>query len=261
MISLPSVTSNGSQYRLGRFRIDALTRSELLSVFADAIVTRKRTVIFHVNFHGLYVQLKNRSLDAIYDEADYVAIDGMPVVWLARAAGLPVKTIHRNTLLDCFEEILAVAAQNAWRVFYFGGREDVLRLGLNRLRNLLPSLMIAGHQGYVADDQNRIVADTISAFQPDILFVGLGMPRQEHWVARYSASVGASVITTCGATMEYVSGHAYRPPLWAGRMGLYGAARLLSNPTKLWSRYLLEPFILVPSLAVEILRYRLRTHH
>jgi len=260
MASQASSTIQFQRYRLGRFRVDALTRMELLRVFEGAIGTKKQTVILHQNLHGLYVQLTNRALDAIYDEADFVCIDGMPMVWLAKAAGLPVDAIHRTTFLDCFEEILAVAAQKSWRVFYFGGRDEVLRLGLDRLRSLLPSLIIAGHHGYVAGDQSQKVSDAISAFRPDILFVGLGMPRQEQWVARYRFHLEASVITTCGATMEYVTGHSYRPPLWVGRLGLYGAARLLSDPKRLWRRYLLEPFALFPFLAIEIIRYRLRTY-
>jgi N-acetylglucosaminyldiphosphoundecaprenol N-acetyl-beta-D-mannosaminyltransferase len=205
MTSTTLETSEPRRYKLGRFRLDALTRLELLSVFADAIATKKRAIVLHQNLHGLYVQLTDRSVDVIYDKADYVCIDGMPIVWLAKAAGLPVKTVHRNTFIDCFEEVLVLAAQNSWRVFYFGGREEVLRVGLAKLRNLLPSLTIAGHHGHIADDQNRNVADTIIAFRPDILFVGLGMPRQEHWVARYGSRVEAPVIATCGATLEYVS--------------------------------------------------------
>lgn len=244
------------KYKLARIRLDALTRSELLCLFGDAISSHSKIIVLHNNLHGIYVQRAVPALDAVYDRADWVYVDGMPVVWLAQAAGFPFQATNRITLLDCFEEVVAEATRNGWRVFYFGGKEKVLTAGLERLRTLFPSLEIAGRAGHVSAEQNTNVIDEILAFSPDILFVGLGMPLQEEWIANHHSSLNIPVITTCGATMEYITGHAYRPPQWTGNLGLYGIVRLISNPKRLWKRYLVEPLVLAPYLAGAILKQR-----
>jgi N-acetylglucosaminyldiphosphoundecaprenol N-acetyl-beta-D-mannosaminyltransferase len=241
---------------LGRIRLDAVTRTELLSLFHEAIVHRSQITVLLHNLHGIYVQYTTPVLEAIYAGADWVYVDGMPVVWLAKAAGLPFEAAHRTTLLDCFEQVLSEAASNGWRVFYFGGKQEVLTHGLTKLRAMYPTLEIDGHHGYVTADQTQTLIEEIRAFRADILFVGLGTPIQEIWVAEHKSSIDVPVITTCGATMEYTAGYVYRPPAWAGKLGLQGVARLMSNPKRLWKRYLVEPLLLAPYLGRAILKRR-----
>ena len=100
------------------------------------------------------------------------------------------------------------------------------------------------------------ILEDIRRFKPDVLFVGLGMPIQELWVADHYDTLQVPVIATSGATMEYISGHSDRPPIWAGKFGLYGVLRLFSQPKRLWKRYLLEPFVLFPYLVKAIIQER-----
>ncbi len=237
------------KYRLGQFRLDLLTLSELMSLFGHAIRCRFSMVVLHHNLHGLYVQQQMPHLNEIYDNADWVYIDGMPLIWLARAAGLSATASHRITLLDCFEKLLAGAEDHGWRVFYFGGKEEVLTEGLTAIQARFPSLAIIGHDGYVDSNREDSLIEKINAFAPDILFVGLGMPLQEDWIVRNRSRLRVPVITTCGATMEYVTGHSRRPPAWMGSLGMYGIYRLISQPKRLWRRYLFEPLVLLPQLA------------
>jgi N-acetylglucosaminyldiphosphoundecaprenol N-acetyl-beta-D-mannosaminyltransferase len=185
----------------------------------------------------------------------------MPVIWLAHAAGLPLKPKHRITLLDSLTLILEEAAISRWRVFYLGGQESVLVKGLRQLRTQHPGLIIDGHNGFFRSNgtQNDQVVSVINDFAPDILFVGMGMPLQELWLANNHSKLAVPVTLTCGATLEYITGDSYRPPTWAGPLGLYGIFRLLSDPRRLWHRYLYEPLALLPVMASAVIRQRLAT--
>jgi N-acetylglucosaminyldiphosphoundecaprenol N-acetyl-beta-D-mannosaminyltransferase len=86
------------------------------------------------------------------------------------------------------------------------------------------------------------VLAAIRSFRPHILMVGMGMPRQEHWILDNLDEIEVRVILTAGACMDYVAGAVPTPPRWMGRWGLEWLFRLGSDPTRLWRRYLIEPW-------------------
>jgi N-acetylglucosaminyldiphosphoundecaprenol N-acetyl-beta-D-mannosaminyltransferase len=189
-----------------------------------------------------------------------VYIDGLPVIWIGRAAGLPLKGEHRITLLDCFDVFLSEAEERNWRVFYLGSAAEVADRGVAMLQTRYPQLAMSGHHGFFVKngpDSEKVIAQ-INEFRPDVLFVGMGMPIQERWLAEYLPKINASAILTCGATLDYVAGHAYRPPKWVGPLGFYGIFRLFSDPKRLWRRYLIEPIVLLRRLLLPLIRQRLR---
>jgi N-acetylglucosaminyldiphosphoundecaprenol N-acetyl-beta-D-mannosaminyltransferase len=242
-------------------RIDAFRRNDLLNFLTHAISSGKRALILNHNCHSLYIYKTNRPFREFYWHASHVYVDGLPVVWLARSAGLPLSAEHRITLLDSLDHILSAAAIRGWRVFYLGGRKEVIDQGIKLLRQQTPGLVIDGHHGFfkkTGPESDAVVAQ-INSFSPDILFVGMGMPIQEIWLSTYYSQLNAAVVMTSGATLEYVTGHSYRPPAWAGPLGLYGVLRLLSNPKRLWVRYLVEPLFLMAMMLPGVILQRLET--
>jgi len=169
---------------------------------------------------------------------------------------LPVRSEHRITFLDSLKIILRNAEQCGWRVFYLGSLPEVITRGLDLIKQEYPQLKISGHHGYFAKNGfgSDEVISKINNFGADILFVGLGMPLQEGWLAEHQSKISASAILTCGATLDYITGHAYRPPTWVGPLGLYGIFRLVSDPKRLWKRYLVEPIILLKHIFFPLLR-------
>jgi N-acetylglucosaminyldiphosphoundecaprenol N-acetyl-beta-D-mannosaminyltransferase len=247
---------------LGGIRIDALEPSDLIQIVERAKQTQNKLLILNHNLHSLYLHEANAAFRALYKQASYVYIDGLPVIWLGRMAGLPLTSSHRMTFLDCFDSILADAAERGWRIFYLGSTEAVLTKALKILRERHKKLIISGRNGFLpnrAAEVDAVIAE-INGFGTDILFVGLGMPIQEMWLAEHQAKLCASAILTCGGTLDYVAGDAYRPPAWAGKLGLYGVFRLFFDPKRLWRRYLIEPIFLARLLSLRLLRQRLRIH-
>lgn len=249
---------NEHRFPLCGVPIDAITHSNLVMLIDEARANQDELLILNHNLHSLYLYFTNKEFRSAYKDASFAYIDGLPLVWIGKAAGLPVNSQHRITFLDSFELMLSEAEDRRWRVFYLGSAQEVLENGLSILKRKFPRLAICGRNGYFSKSglESDEVISEINTFGPDILFVGMGMPLQELWLAKHRDKIRAAAILTSGATLDYVTGHAYRPPAWAGKLGLYGLCRMLSEPRRLWRRYLVEPAILAGYLLPGILRQR-----
>jgi N-acetylglucosaminyldiphosphoundecaprenol N-acetyl-beta-D-mannosaminyltransferase len=247
------------QLSLGGIRIDALEQRDLIQLVERAKQTKDKLLILNHNLHSLYLHEANAAFRALYKQASYVYIDGLPVVWLGQMAGLPLTKSHRMTFIDSFDSILEDAAERDWRIFYLGSTDAVLAKALKILRERHKKLIISGRNGFLPNcpaEVDAVIAE-INRFGADILFVGMGMPTQEMWLIEHRAKLCASAILTSGGTLDYVAGCAYRPPAWAGKLGLYGLFRLFFDPKRLWRRYLIEPIIVAKLLSPRLLRQRL----
>ena len=125
-----------------------------------------------------------------------------------------------------------------------------------RLKERYPQLVIQTRHGYFSPEENDAVLEEIADFQPNVLMVGMGMPRQEHWVLDNLERIQANAILTAGACFDYIAGAIPTPPRWMGRMGLEWLYRLLTEPRRLWRRYLVEPWFLLPYFVKDLLAIR-----
>jgi len=223
-------------------RIDELTNNQLIQKIADRLITKGNPSIFtNHNLHSLYLCLRDKSLAAWINSQHVVHADGMGIVYLGKLFGKPLNREHRVTYVDFMPLLLEYAQAHKYRAFYLGSNQASLNKGLMKIKSLYPSLAIYGCNGY---DLSQAI-DSIERYKPDILFVGMGMPRQEKWIIENINKLNCKVILPCGAAMDYYSGFAKTPPRWAGRIGLEWAFRLLYDPLRLWKRYILEPFYIL----------------
>ncbi len=239
--------------------LHAVQEGELLDLCAAGVAqgdTECASLFAYMNLHGVYVYHRNEYLRKATELADVVYIDGMPLVWAARAAGYRVRSKHRVTSIDFLDRLLARAAEGRWRIFFLGGTEESCVKACGLFREKHPGLEIGWHNGYfkIQPDhaENQEVLRQIEAFQPDLLFVGMGMPRQEQWVVENLPQVRAKVVWCIGAMMDYFAGIVPTPPRFLGRLGLEWLYRLLSEPKRLWYRYLVEPLYLIPLFLKDI---------
>ena len=190
-------------------------------------------------------------------QTTHVLVDGMPIVWLLRAFRHDVDRRHRTTWLDWFEVALGRAADSGRRIFVLGHSAGALKTGLERARRRWPGFEIDGADGYFdIDDAAACGAKvaTINSFAPDILFVGMGMPKQEIFAARYRDEIAAPVVGLGGAAFAYFAGDQAAPPRWMGQAGLEWAYRLAKNPRRLAGRYTVEPVLLAAALTGRLVR-------
>ena len=226
--------------------VDPLTIAELNERIAKAVNQGERLIIAHHNLHSVYLYHRDPKMRAFFARAQVVHIDGMPLVYWARVLGYPVTKQHRVTYVDWVHPLMATAAAEGWRVFYLGGKPGVAARAAEKLRRQYPGLVLETRHGYFTPEENDAVLEEIARFQPHVLMVGMGMPRQEHWVLDNLERISANAILTAGACFDYVAGVIPTPPRWMGRVGLEWLYRLWSEPRRLARRYLLEPWFLVP---------------
>lgn len=173
--------------------------------------------------------------------SSFTVPDGQPLVWALRALGNEIDDrVYGPTLM---ERACARAARTGARFFLYGGRDDA---ALERLeRRLLerhPGLQIAGRLPHpfreLTADEQREIAVQIDASRADVVWVGIGVPRQEKWMAQMRGQLDAPVLIGVGAAFDFLSGVVAQAPPRLQRLGLEWAFRLSREPRRLWRRYL-----------------------
>ncbi len=232
--------------------VDLLSIPLLKQAIATAIARRERWIIAHHNLHSIYLYQRDPKMRAFYEQAQIVYIDGMPLIYWGRVLGYPLRRDQRLASVDWIHPLITTAAHNGWSVFYLGGKPGVAVAAAERLRQQYPALQIATHHGYFQSAENTTVLAEIAAFQPHVLMVGMGMPRQEHWILDNLDYLTANAILTVGACFDYIAGVIPTPPRWMGRAGLEWLYRFYSEPSRLARRYLVEPWALLPLMARDL---------
>jgi N-acetylglucosaminyldiphosphoundecaprenol N-acetyl-beta-D-mannosaminyltransferase len=248
----------GTAHFLG-ISVQPMTMAALTDTVIETVSTNQKWVIANHNMHSLYLFHKEAAegpdgpFQRYFNRAHRTHIDGMSIVLLARLYGHAADRIHRVGYTDWLPSLMAAAVENNWRVFYLGSAPGVVDIGAATLRKRHPRLQIEYRHGYFDMDpegpENKSVLQQIAAFQPHLLMVGMGMPRQEHWIEANLNAIQANVILATGAVLDYVAGVIPTPPRWSGPMGLEWAFRLASEPRRLASRYLIEPWTLLRVIA------------
>ena len=240
------------KYRMFDIWLNTLTLEDILSVLRKNIALRRKFILANQNLHGLYLCTQDQKTREFFASADYTHIDGTGLLVLGKLVGLPFEVKHRTGYMDLFPAMIPDAIQKQWRIFYLGSEPKVLERGLARLRQEYPTLQIEGHHGFFskenAEAENDSVVKLINDFSPDILFVGMGMPLQEWWILDNYERLNVRAVLHCGGMMDYIAGQVPTPPRWLGPIGLEWAYRLVTEPLRLWKRYLIEPFQLATAL-------------
>lgn len=237
--------------------MDLVKPEEVLHHIQQAVRQGAKSLIANHNLHSLYLMQKRPELGAFYEKADLIEVDSTPLLAFSRALGLHSRGFHRCTYLDWRDHFWSVAIREGWRVLSVGGAPGVGDEAARRLKARYPDADIAIHHGFFdarpGSSENAAVLDRITAFKPHILFVGMGMPRQELWIAENFERLPDCVILSVGAAFDYEAGVQSAAPRWMGRAGVEWAYRLLHDPKRLFVRYCVEPWTLLP-LAVRDIR-------
>lgn len=168
----------------------------------------------------------------ILQSADLVTPDGAGLVWMAKVMGLPLW--ERVSGVDLMDHICELAAEKGYSVYLVGAAPGVAEAAAEKLNERHPGLTVAGvMHGYFGDNEEGEVVARIAAAKPDILFVALGVPRQEKWIRRHLDELGVPVAIGVGGSFDVISGRLKRAPLWMQRWGLEWLWRALREPSRL----------------------------
>ena len=223
---------------LGVF-VDALDWDDALRTIERWARTHQSRYVCCCNAHSLVTSRHDSAVRAVIGSADMVAPDGMPVAWMLRRLGFAGQA--RINGPDLMWQYCALAEQAGTSVFLFGNTDATLRALLARMQAAFPRLVVAG---MIAPPFRPASAAEDAAFVARInnsgagaVFVSLGCPKQELWMAAHRSRIRAVMIGV-GAAFDYHAGTLKRAPPWMQRHGLEWLHRFCSEPRRLWRRYL-----------------------
>lgn len=239
----------GERIRLLGQVMDKVRPEEVMHQLAVWVEAGVKAVIANHNLHSLHLIRTEPRVAEFYALADLVQIDSTPLIAFGRLVGRGTRRKHRSTYLDWREHFWSLADRKGWRVMFIGGAEGVADTAVERLRARHGRVELAVRSGYFdatpgSEDNRKLVAE-VSAFAPQVLLVGMGMPRQEVWIADHLDALPDCVVLNVGAAFDYEAGVQKAAPRWMGKAGLEWLYRLAVDPRRLFHRYCVEPWHLI----------------
>jgi N-acetylglucosaminyldiphosphoundecaprenol N-acetyl-beta-D-mannosaminyltransferase len=227
-----------ARYILG-MRVDVTTYSDAAVSVLQWAARRESRYICVANVHMVMEAYDDSDFRQIVNGADLVTSDGMPLVWSLRLLGVPAATrVYGPELMP---RLCEEAAVRGIPVGLFGGTPDVLPKLRTRLKSSSPDLAIAYSWSPpfrpLSHEEDRKAVEEINDSGARLLFVGLGCPKQERWMAEHKHRIQA-VMLGVGAAFDFLAGIKRQAPAIVQNLGMEWGFRLASEPRRLWKRYL-----------------------
>jgi len=218
--------------------IDAIGWDEVVSRIASWASHRQSRVVALCNVHSVVTASQDPAFQTVLSQADLALPDGAPVAWALRREGFSGQ--QRINGPDLTWRYLQVAEQLGQSVFFYGSTQDTLDRLMVTIKDSFPKLKIVGMESppyrELSAEEDQAYVDQINQSGANVLFVGLGCPKQEAWMAAHRGRIKA-VMLGVGAAFDYHAGTIQRAPVWMQKIGMEWFHRLLSEPRRLFKRY------------------------
>jgi N-acetylglucosaminyldiphosphoundecaprenol N-acetyl-beta-D-mannosaminyltransferase len=236
----PQGGTDPSRFDLLGVKISALTLDRAADLIGKWVASGTKHYV-NVCTSGTLLECHDHpGLAEIVNRAGMATPDGMPLVWLGRWRGFNVSRVYGP---DLMLKVSERGLPRRLRHFYYGSTARVLDRLRDRLQQRFPGLEVVGMQAppfrALTADEIQTTAALINAARPDIVWVGLGTPKQDEWVGRFRSLLEAPVLVAVGAAFDFHAGTVRQAPRWMMHCGLEWFFRLLMEPRRLWRRYLI----------------------
>lgn len=236
--------------------VSVVSMDEAVGRIREMIRTDSRGYICVSDMNALLSASQDRGLRDIHNRSALTLPDGTPLALCGRLAG--ARAMVRVPGPDLLPRVLLEAASHGWRSYFYGGAQGIPETLVEQLSARLGSFKVAGTMSPpfrpLSQQEDDAVVAEINHCRPDIVWVGLGAPKQEQWMAEHRDALAAPVLIGVGAAFDMHAGSLQRAPLWMRRAGLEWAYRLWREPRRLWRRYVIG----IPTFVLGIARRRPR---
>ncbi|HLF35582.1 MAG TPA: WecB/TagA/CpsF family glycosyltransferase [Cyclobacteriaceae bacterium] len=242
-------------------KISRITREELIDGLSSGYSKPRRKYACFANVHMCIETLRSNEVRESVNGADYVLPDGYPLVLALRLMyGIRQERIPG---MDMMPAILARAQQDSVPVFFYGSSETVLSKLAEKVGKDFPFVKIAGlispPYRALTDSEIAMHREKINLSGAGYVFVGLGCPKQEIWMAENSPYINA-ILLGVGGAFEVYAGIRRRAPLWMQKIGMEWFFRFIQEPQRLWKRYLTSNLLFIILIVFAILKSRIVGH-
>ncbi len=225
-------------------RVQLLKLPQIVGEIDHWISSRERTCrrVVVTGFHGIWEAHKDADFRAMLNSADLWAPDGIAPVAVAKLKGF--RGAERTPGADIMKAFFELADKKGYSSFFYGDTDDTLTALKENIGEKYPGHRIAGFfsppfRPLTPEEDERVVR-MINEARPDVLWVGLGLPKQDRWIFEHKDRLKVPVAIGVGAAFLFLSGKVKRVPGWVGRSGLEWVWRFMKEPRKLWRRDLIE---------------------
>jgi N-acetylglucosaminyldiphosphoundecaprenol N-acetyl-beta-D-mannosaminyltransferase len=248
--------SSAESFNVLGVRISAVQIPGVISCFELWIRERSASRFVAVcNVHMVMEAQNDRRFMEMLNFSGLTVPDGKPLTWLGRYRGFDLK--RRVYGPDLFHDFLAATEGLGYRHFFYGGHPSVLEQMLAKIRARFPRTEIAGYYSPpfrpLTAQEDATVTAMINGSRADILWVGLGCPKQEIWMYEHRECLRVPVMVGVGQAFNIVAGSLRQAPPWMREHGLEWLFRLLLEPRRLWKRYLVYNTRFLYCIALEML--------
>jgi N-acetylglucosaminyldiphosphoundecaprenol N-acetyl-beta-D-mannosaminyltransferase len=202
----------------------------------EAILSRER--IHHVVVNAVKVAnaQKDKQLKESIISCDIINADGQGIVWASQFLNSPLP--ERVAGIDLMEELVRLASEKRYRIFFLGAREEIVKSVVDIYSNKYSDIIAGYRNGYFSKEDEAVIAQQIADSNADILFVAISSPKKEIFLNTYKHLIKTPFIMGVGGSFDVVSGFVKRAPKWMQNRGLEWFYRTLQEPRRMWKRYL-----------------------
>lgn len=236
------IVNNWDRYRILGVNVSAVQIGDVIRQMDEWIEERSfGHYIAVTNTHVITESWFNPEYKKVLNTADFVVPDGMPLVWLGRLGGYSLKRrVYGPELMESF---LLDKKGRKRRHFLYGGKPGVPERLMENLSGSCPDLEFVGSYSPpfrpLTSEEDRAVVDRVNSLGPDVVWVGLGAPKQEIWMHEHRYSLRVPLMVGVGAAFDFLAGVKSQAPSLLRENGFEWLWRLTSEPQRLWRRYLL----------------------
>lgn len=244
-------------------KINIINIPEIIEFMIDRIRDNKPTAyIVTTNANTIVLSKNNVKIKEAVNNGDLSIADGYSLVLASRFYGKPLK--RRTYGPDLMLEFLRISQQRGYSNFFYGSTKQTLNMLAQGLKNRYPRLNIVGYYSPAFDvsiksDKEEI--EIINKAHPDVVWVGLGGIKQERWMYEHKDKINAPVLVGVGAAFDFLAGTKLQAPKWMREMGLEWFFRLITEPKRLWRRYLINNLFFIWYVSADILKKRFKVRH
>ncbi|MBS1705754.1 MAG: WecB/TagA/CpsF family glycosyltransferase [Armatimonadetes bacterium] len=212
--------------------ISLMDMNATLDWIAARVESRVPSLVITADATALVIAQETPKFMDVLREASLITADSVGILWALRKKG--IASPHKVSGVDLVAKLTEISSQTGLRIYYMGSSPGVAEMAAEKMRLRFPGCNIVGtHHGYFPADSDDIVAQEIAAAKPDILFVAMGMPRQEEFILKTMTTIQAPVAMGVGGSFDVFSGKTKRAPILFQKLHMEWLWRLALNPTKI----------------------------
>jgi N-acetylglucosaminyldiphosphoundecaprenol N-acetyl-beta-D-mannosaminyltransferase len=222
--------------------VDRIAREDVALWLEQFIQSGEPHQIITANLDFIAIARRRPDFARVIAAADLVVCDGKPLQWASQLQGEPIPS--RVTGMDIVLVAAQLSAASGYRIYFMGGVPGVAERAAEALGEIIPGVVIAGTDspqlGQFDEVEDARIVARIRQAKPDALFVALGAPRQDEWIAAHLDELGVPLCAGIGGVFNFLAGETKRAPVWMQQAGMEWAFRLYQEPSRLWKRYLVD---------------------